>query len=65
MEPISHSRAYTRQEMVTIKTEFQQTDLVTEIQWLLDLCFKGGQNLILPETEVVYLKTITADAKLN
>lgn len=44
---------------------FQQTDLVIEIQWLLDLCYKGGQNLGLTEIKVVYLKPITTDATLN
>lgn len=44
---------------------FQQTDLVIEIQWLLDLSYKGGQNLSLTEIEVVYLKPITTDSTLN
>ena len=39
MEPVrvTEQRAYTRQEMTKIRMDFQQTNLDTETQWLLDL----------------------------
>ena len=37
----------------------------TETQWLLDLWSKGRQNLILTKVEIMHLKPIIIDAKMN
>lgn len=53
MEPIgvTKQKTYTRGEMTKMRMEFQQTDVDTETQWLLDLRCKGGSSLILTGAE--------------
>lgn len=42
--------------MTRTRMEFQQTDLDTETQWLLELWSKGGNNLILTGADIMQLQ---------
>lgn len=62
---VTEERAYTSQEMTKTRMEFQQTDLDTGTQCILDVWSKEGHNLILKRAEIVQLQPITTDGKCN